>query len=46
LIGYTDEPTGMQLVVYAATLAMIFGLMRLLGGVPQPKAATFISARG
>ena len=31
LIGYADRPTGMQLLVYLATLVTIFGLMRLLG---------------
>lgn len=36
LIGYTDQPTGMQLLVYIATLGMIFTLMRLFGGVSTP----------
>lgn len=31
LIGYTARPTGMQLIVYIGTLAMIFTLMRLFG---------------
>jgi high-affinity iron transporter len=31
LIGYTDQPTAMQLVVYLAILAMTFVLMRLYG---------------
>ena len=31
LVGYTDHPTGLQLAVYAATLAVIYGLMRLCG---------------
>lgn len=35
LIGYADRPTGMQLLVYLATLAMIFVLMRWLGHPPQ-----------
>lgn len=30
LIGYSDQPTAMQLVVYLATLVVIFVLMRLL----------------
>lgn len=34
LIGYTDRPTGMQLVVYAATLGIIYVLMRLFGHPP------------
>ena len=29
LIGYTDQPSGMQLVVYAATLAATVALMRI-----------------
>jgi high-affinity iron transporter len=37
LIGYSDRPTGMQLVVYAATLAVTFFLMKLFA--PAPKAA-------
>jgi high-affinity iron transporter len=28
LIGYTDQPSGMQLLVYALTLVMIFGLTK------------------
>jgi high-affinity iron transporter len=39
LIGYTDRPTGMQLMVYSATLIVIFTLMRLFGKAPQAKAA-------
>ena len=31
LIGYTDQPTAMQLVVYLAILAVTFALMRLYG---------------
>ena len=31
LIGYTDQPTAMQLVVYVAVLAVTFALMRLYG---------------
>src|SRR4051794_10211711 len=37
LIGYSDRPTAMQLVVYAATLAATFFLMKLFA--PAPKAA-------
>ena len=29
LIGYSDQPTAMQLAVYLATLAVTFALMRL-----------------
>ena len=31
LIGYTDQPTAMQLIVYVAILAVTFVLMRLYG---------------
>src|SRR5947209_9944180 len=41
LIGYTDQPTQMQLIAYLATLAAMFGLMKLFGG---PEAAP-VSAR-
>jgi high-affinity iron transporter len=34
LIGYTDQPTEMQLVVYAAVLLVTFMLMRLTGSQP------------
>jgi high-affinity iron transporter len=36
LVGYSDRPTEMQLVVYAATLAVTFLLMKLFA--PAPKA--------
>ena len=41
LIGYVDQPTGMQLIVYAATLAVITALMRLFAVPPaqRPHAA-------
>jgi high-affinity iron transporter len=41
LIGYVDQPTAMQLVVYAATLAMIIVLMRLFAAptARRPRAA-------
>lgn len=42
LIGYSDQPTGMQLLVYAATLAITFALMKLFAPPPpqrQPVAA-------
>jgi high-affinity iron transporter len=35
LIGYSDQPTVMQLVVYLITLAMIFFLMKLFADGPQ-----------
>jgi high-affinity iron transporter len=34
LIGYTDQPTEMQLVAYAAVLLVTFMLMRLTGSQP------------
>jgi high-affinity iron transporter len=37
LIGYTDQPTQMQLLAYLATLAAMFVLMKLFGGAePAP----------
>src|ERR1700694_1028677 len=39
LIGYTDQPTQMQLLVYAAVLLMTFMLMRLTGSQPATRAA-------
>ncbi len=40
LIGYTDRPTAMQLVVYLATLAIMWALMRLVAASPAPQART------
>jgi len=41
LIGYVDQPTAMQLVVYAATLATIAVLMKLFAAptAPRPRPA-------
>jgi high-affinity iron transporter len=41
LIGYVDQPTAMQLIAYAATLAAILVLMRLFAVPPtqRPRAA-------
>ena len=41
LIGYVDQPTGMQLIVYAATLVTIAVLMKLFSAsaVRQPRTA-------
>jgi high-affinity iron transporter len=36
LIGYTDQPSGMQLIVYVVTLAAIFGLTKACAP-PRPK---------
>ena len=38
LIGYTDQPTEMQLLVYAAVLLVTFMLMRLTGSQPANRA--------
>ena len=38
LIGYTDQPTEMQLVVYVAVLLVTFMLMRLTGSQPTDRA--------
>lgn len=38
LIGYTDQPTTMQLLVYMTTLAITFVLMKLLAPMPAPKS--------
>jgi len=41
LIGYVDQPTAMQLIAYAATLAVILVLMRLFAvpSAQRPRAA-------
>jgi len=39
LVVYTDQPTHMQLLVYAAVLLMTFLLMRLTGSQPANRAA-------
>lgn len=36
LIGYSAQPTAMQLAVYLSTLIIIFTLMRLFGHAPSP----------
>jgi high-affinity iron transporter len=42
LIGYTDQPTEMQLVAYVAVLLVTFMLMRLSGS-PQTRRAVAAS---
>jgi high-affinity iron transporter len=37
LIGYVDQPTAMQLIVYLATLAVIAALMKLFAALPQAR---------
>ena len=37
LIGYTDQPTALQLVMYLTTLAMIVVLMKLFAPTQTPK---------
>ena len=39
LIGYNDRPTGMQLLVYLATLLVMFLLMRMFAPEPKPLPA-------
>jgi high-affinity iron transporter len=41
LIGYVDQPTGMQLIAYAATLGVISVLMKFfsVSQAPRPRAA-------
>lgn len=39
LVGYSDQPTLMQVVVYLATLAAIFILMKIFEPVPVPRRA-------
>jgi high-affinity iron transporter len=47
LIGYTDRPTGLQLVAYVATLASTFALMRLFGsGARQSSQQRTVAAAG
>ncbi len=36
LLGYSDQPTQLQLAVYLATLIVIFALMRLVTPPPRP----------
>jgi high-affinity iron transporter len=36
LLGYSDQPTQLQLVVYLGTLCVIFGLMKLMAPPPRP----------
>ncbi|MGY8662128.1 FTR1 family protein [Bradyrhizobium sp. UFLA05-109] len=38
LIGYTDQPTAMQLVIYAAVVLVTIALMRLVGSEPPRRA--------
>ena len=40
LIGYVDQPTAMQLIVYAATLAAIMVLMKLFAMSPAQRPRT------
>ena len=39
LIGYTDQPTEMQLAVYLAILLVTFVLMRFYGSPAKPTPA-------
>jgi high-affinity iron transporter len=40
LIGYVDQPTGMQLIAYTLTLAVIVALMKLFGSPDHRQART------
>ncbi len=40
LIGYSDQPTALQLVVYLATLGVTFVLLKLFGREPAAQPAT------
>jgi high-affinity iron transporter len=44
LIGYTAEPSGAQLLVYVSTIAIILGLMRLVGSGRAPQSRLPASA--
>lgn len=44
LIGYTAQPTKLQIIVYATTLAIIFTLMRLFGHTPQHRKPVHAAA--
>jgi high-affinity iron transporter len=39
LVGYTDQPTAMQLAVYLGVILLTFVLMRLTAASPGPRAA-------
>ncbi len=39
LVGYSDRPTGMQLLVYVATLGVTFALMRLFAPASHGRVA-------
>jgi high-affinity iron transporter len=46
LIGYDDKPSIMQVIVYTATLAAIFGALRLFGlAKPQGNPAVAVGSR-
>jgi high-affinity iron transporter len=40
LIGYTERPTGMQLIVYVCTLLAMYLLMRVASASQKPRPAT------
>jgi len=42
LVGYTDQPSEMQLLVYALTLIVIFGLTKAFGSSPPTKRPAII----
>jgi high-affinity iron transporter len=44
LIGYSAQPAGIQVVLYVATLVVIGGLMRLVGGAARPSPPAVAAA--
>ena len=44
LIGYTDQPTGLQLAAYVGTLVLIYLLMRKFGGTSPKKLELVVPA--
>ena len=40
LLGYTDQPTELQLIAYLGTLGCMFGLMKLFGAAREAKPPT------
>ena len=44
LVGYSDQPSQMQLVVYCVTITVIVTLMKKLGRTPLQEKTTFVSS--
>jgi high-affinity iron transporter len=45
LVGYSDQPSVLQVVVYVATLGAIFALSKLFGAPPRTPGAPVLGAR-